>query len=255
MTQRSLNAALKPDAASIDPGEVEKFGRLAAEWWNPNGPMKPLHQINPVRLAYLRDQICRQFDRDGEKYRPFEGLKLLDIGCGAGLLCEPMTRLGADVTGIDPAAQNVAVARLHAEDADLEIDYREITVEAIAASDERFDVVLAMEVVEHVNDVPAFVKAAASCLKPGGLLALSTLNRTMRSFALAIVGAEYVLRWLPVGTHDWEKFVTPAELEQAVTSAGLHQADLTGMIFNPLTRQWSLARDTAVNYFLTASHA
>ncbi len=245
----------EPASASINRDEVAKFDRLARRWWDPNGPMKPLHQINPVRLGYLREQMLGHFGRDGQGYKPLAGLSVLDIGCGAGLLCEPMARLGAAVTGIDPAGENVSVARLHAEEMGLEIDYCQTTVEQISAEGQRFDIVLAMEVVEHVNDVPAFVAAAGTCVKPEGLLALSTLNRTLRSFALAIVGAEYVLRWLPVGTHDWEKFVTPAELEQAVEAAGLHVSDTTGLVFNPLARQWSLARDTAVNYFLTAVKA
>jgi len=237
---------------STDPAEVAKFARLAADWWNPDGPMKPLHRINPVRIGYIRDRICAHFDRDPLRAKPLAGLRLLDVGCGAGLLCEPMRRLGAEVTGIDPAGENLMIARRHAAEAGLDITYRDETIEALAAARESFDAVLAMEVVEHVPDVRGFVAAAAGCVAPGGTLVMSTLNRTLRSFALAIVGAEYVLRWLPRGTHDWERFVTPAELSEAVEAAGLSVTDTTGTVYNPLRDSWSLSRDTGVNYQITA---
>ena len=207
--------------ATTDPAEVAKFGRMAATWWDPDGPMKPLHRINPVRLAYLRARIVARFGRDDGLLRPLEGLDLLDIGCGAGLVCEPMARLGATVTGIDPSPEIVAAASLHAEESGLAVNYRATTVEALSAAGARFDVVLALEVVEHVAEVATFIRAAANCLRPGGVMILSTINRTLRAYGLAILGAEYVLRWLPVGTHDWERFVRPDELARMTGAAGL----------------------------------
>lgn len=244
------SAPPSPALPTTDPAEVLKFGRMAATWWDPDGPMKPLHRINPVRLAYLRERIVDRFDRDGSLLRPLEGLDLLDIGCGAGLVCEPMARLGATVTGIDPSPDIIAAANLHAEEAGLAVDYRATTVEALCAAGARFDVVLALEVVEHVAEVQAFIRAATGCLRPGGVMILSTINRTLRAYGLAILGAEYVLRWLPVGTHDWERFVRPDELARMTEAAGLVEIDRTGMVFNPLANRWSLSRDTAVNYFL-----
>lgn len=244
----STRAAM-PYSSTVDAGEVARFGALAAEWWDPAGPMGALHRINPLRLGFIRDEACRHFGRDPLGPYPLDGLGLLDIGCGAGLLSEPAARLGAAVTGLDPARPNIEAARLHAAEGGLAIDYRADTVERVAAGPERFDLVLAMEVVEHVSDVPAFLRAAAAVMKPGGLLVVSTLNRTLRSFALAIVGAEYVLRWLPRGTHDWEKFVTPGELRAGLAEAGLGQIRMRGMVYNPLAREWSLSADTAVNYF------
>ncbi len=239
-------------AQRIDEAEVEKFNRLAAEWWNPNGRMKPLHKFNPVRLQYLRDLAAERFGRDIKAPRPFAGLSLLDIGCGGGLLSEPLARLGFDVTGIDPARNNVDIARTHAEAAGVPVTYRKDTAEVLAAEGKRFDVVLAMEVVEHVPSVPEFVATATSLVKPGGMFVAATINRTKRSFALAIVGAEYILRWLPVGTHSWDKFVTPDELESAISDGGLAVFDRKGVVFNPLLDRWSLARDMAVNYMLAA---
>jgi 2-polyprenyl-6-hydroxyphenyl methylase/3-demethylubiquinone-9 3-methyltransferase len=240
-------------AATVDPAEVERFSRLAAEWWNPRGAMAVLHKFNPVRLAYVRDAACRQFARDERKIDCLAGLRILDIGCGGGLLSEPLARLGAAVVGVDPAETNVAVARLHAQESGVTVDYRAGTAEGLADAGERFDVVLAMEVVEHVADVPLFVARCAEMVKPGGLMIAATLNRTLKSFALAIVGAEYVLRWLPRGTHQWDKFVTPEELERAMTAGGLAIADVRGVVFNILADRWQLSNDTDVNYMISAS--
>jgi 2-polyprenyl-6-hydroxyphenyl methylase / 3-demethylubiquinone-9 3-methyltransferase len=244
--------AREAKANPVDDAEVEKFNRLASEWWDPKGNMKPLHKFNPVRLTYLRDTIASHFGRDPRAIGPFKGLSLLDIGCGGGLLSEPMARLGFAVTGIDPAENNVDVAKAHAARSGVAVSYRKETAEVLAGEKALFDVVLAMEVVEHVPDVPAFVATAASLVKPGGLFVSATINRTKRSFALAIVGAEYVLRWLPVGTHSWDKFVTPDELESAIVDGGLEVFDRQGVVLNPLTDQWSLAKDMAVNYMLAA---
>jgi 2-polyprenyl-6-hydroxyphenyl methylase / 3-demethylubiquinone-9 3-methyltransferase len=240
------------DASTIDPAEVARFERVAETWWDSRGPMRALHKFNPVRLAYIRDEACRRFDRDPKGVRPLEGLSILDVGCGGGLLCEPLARLGAVVTGLDPAAANIAVAKRHAAHSGIPVGYRSETVESVVARGERFDVVLAMEVVEHVTDVPAFVRACGAAVKPGGILIMATLNRTLRAFALAIVGAEYVLGWLPRGTHQWEKFVTPDELGMAVDAAGLSVVEVRGVVYNPLRDQWTLARDTSVNYMALA---
>ncbi len=237
---------------TIDPGEVERFSRMAGEWWDPCGKMAVLHRFNPVRLAYVRDAACRQFHRDAGRPPCLEGLRILDIGCGGGLLCEPLARLGASVIGADPSPDNIEAARLHAGRGGLSIDYRVTTAEALAAAGERFDVVLAMEVVEHVADLGLFVRSCAGMIAPGGLMVAATLNRTLKSFALAIVGAEYVLRWLPRGTHRWDKFVTPDELEAAMTRAGLRVRAETGVIYNPLTEEWRLSSDMDVNYMLAA---
>ena len=239
--------------STIDPAEVAKFEAMAAEWWDPTGKFKPLHLMNPCRLDYITRQIAAEFDRDLKARRPFEGLRLLDIGCGGGLLSEPMARLGAEVVGADAAPKNIPVAEIHAEQSGLEIDYRFTTAEDLVAKGERFDVVLNMEVVEHVADPLAYLTACHDLLKPGGLMVASTLNRNPKSFAMAIVGAEWVMRWLPKGTHDWNKFITPEELYELIRSAGLDPVDRKGMVFNPLTWSWSLsARDLSVNY-VTAS--
>jgi 2-polyprenyl-6-hydroxyphenyl methylase/3-demethylubiquinone-9 3-methyltransferase len=242
-----------PRASTVDLAEVARFERLAETWWDPKGPMRPLHKFNPVRLAFIRDEACRRFGRDRRAPRPLEGLRILDVGCGGGVLSEPLARLGARVTGLDPAEGNVRVARLHAESAGVPVDYRSETVEDVVAAGERFDVVLAMEVVEHVADVRAFTAACCAAVAPGGVLVMATINRTMRAFALAIVGAEYVLGWLPKGTHQWEKFVTPEELEEAVEAGGLAVETVQGVVYSPLRDQWSLSRDTAVNYMVTAA--
>ena len=240
-------------ANTVDPAEVAKFQAMADAWWDPQGKFKPLHMLNPCRLDYITGQIAAEFGRDLSSDLPFAGLRLLDIGCGGGLLAEPMARLGADVVGADAAERNIPVARLHAEQSGLTIDYRHTTAEALAAAGEQFDVVLNMEVVEHVADPPAYLTACQQLLKPGGLMICSTLNRNPKSFAMAIVGAEYVMRWLPKGTHDWKKFITPDELYDLIRRAGLQPVDRKGMVFNPLTWSWRLSdRDLSVNY-VTAS--
>ncbi|SEC25003.1 3-demethylubiquinone-9 3-methyltransferase [Rhizobiales bacterium GAS188] len=242
-------------ASTIDPAEIARFERLASTWWEPEGPMRALHAMNPARLSWIRDQVVAHFGRDAREVRAFAGLSAIDIGCGGGLLSEPLARLGARVTGIDPAAENIGVARRHAEGAGLSIDYRVETVEKVAEAGGSFDIVFAMEVVEHVADVQAFIGACERVLKPGGLLLMSTLNRTLRSFALAIVGAEYVLRWLPRGTHRWDKFLTPEELADEVEGAGLETVDVKGLVFDPLRFEWRRSRDKAVNYVLAARKA
>lgn len=239
-------------ATTVDPREVERFAALAAEWWNPRGKMGVLHKFNPVRLAYLREKLVAHFGRDPRSIRPLEGLRILDIGCGGGLLCEPLSRMGAQVMGIDPAEKNVRVAALHGEQSGAHVTYRATTAEDLADAGERFDVVLAMEVVEHVADVDLFVKRAAEMVKPGGLMCAATLNRTGRSFALAIVGAEYVLRWLPRGTHDWKRFVTPDELGAAMEAGGLSVVDREGVVYNPITCEWRRSTDLGVNYMMLA---
>jgi 2-polyprenyl-6-hydroxyphenyl methylase/3-demethylubiquinone-9 3-methyltransferase len=240
---------------TIDPAEVARFEQIAETWWDPKGPMKVLHKFNPVRLAYIRDEACRRFGRDPRSARSLEGLTILDVGCGGGVLSEPLARLGARVSGLDPAPTNVSVARLHAERAGVSVDYRNETVEAVVARGEAFDMVLAMEVVEHVADRQAFVHACVQAVRPGGCLVMATINRTLRSFASAIVGAEYILGWLPKGTHEWDKFVTPDELTDSIRTAGFAINDLTGVAYNPLRDSWSLSRDMAVNYMLLASKA
>ena len=238
---------------TIDPAEISKFEAMAAEWWDPNGKFKPLHMLNPCRLDYITSQIAAEFDRDLGGAAPFEGLRILDIGCGGGLLSEPMARLGADVVGADAAERNIPVAQVHADQSGLEIDYRHTTAEAMAAAGEQFDVVLNMEVVEHVSDPQAYLTACQQLLKPGGLHICSTINRNAKSFAMAIVGAEYVMRWLPKGTHEWNKFITPDELYGLIEKAGLSPVDRKGFVFNPISWQWSLsAKDLSVNY-VTAS--
>jgi 2-polyprenyl-6-hydroxyphenyl methylase / 3-demethylubiquinone-9 3-methyltransferase len=240
---------------TVDAAEVERFSRLAATWWDPHGSMAMLHKFNPVRLAYIRDAACRRFGRDPGRPLCLDGIRILDIGCGGGILCEPLARLGAAMVGVDPSAANIEAARRHAAAGALVIDYRASTADALAAAGERFDLVLAMEVVEHVLDVGGFARCCADMVKPGGLMIAATLNRTLKSFALAIVGAEYVLRWLPRGTHRWERFVTPDELEIALEKAGLRVADRVGVVYRPLADRWQLSSDTDVNYMMAAAKA
>jgi 2-polyprenyl-6-hydroxyphenyl methylase / 3-demethylubiquinone-9 3-methyltransferase len=240
-------------ADTIDAAEVERFARYAADWWTPRGPMAALHKLNPVRLAYIRDQAAARFSRDPKKLDCLKGLRMLDIGCGGGILSEPLTRLGADMVGVDPAEENIDIARTHAKEQGVTIDYRAGTAEELAEADERFDVVLAMEVVEHVADIELFVSTCAAMVKPGGLMVAATLNRTLKSFALAIVGAEYVLRWLPRGTHQWDKFVRPQELESAIENSGLRVIGERGVIYNPFADRWQLSSDMDVNYMLAAA--
>ncbi|MGH6725827.1 MAG: bifunctional 2-polyprenyl-6-hydroxyphenol methylase/3-demethylubiquinol 3-O-methyltransferase UbiG [Pseudolabrys sp.] len=244
--------ATKQRSSSIDRAEVERFSRHAADWWDARGPMAALHKFNPVRLAYIRDKAAERFSRDAKKLDCLAGLRMLDIGCGGGILSEPLARLGAQMVGADPSRENVAAASAHAGDNGVSVDYRATTAEELAAQDERFDVVLAMEVVEHVTDVNAFVATCASMVKPGGLMFAATLNRTLKSFALAIVGAEYVLRWLPRGTHQWDNFVTPSELELAFKQGGLRVVGERGVIYNLLADRWQLSSDMDVNYMLVA---
>jgi 2-polyprenyl-6-hydroxyphenyl methylase / 3-demethylubiquinone-9 3-methyltransferase len=242
----------KLHASSVDQAEIERFSRHAGDWWDARGPMAALHKFNPVRLGYIRDQVAACFDRDPKKLDCLKGLRMLDIGCGGGILSEPLARLGAEMIGADPSEDNINAAQAHAEAAGLAVDYRAITAEELAADGERFDVVLAMEVVEHVIDVRAFVASCATMVKPGGLMIAATLNRTLKSFALAIVGAEYVLRWVPRGTHQWDKFVTPVELENAMERAGLQVTGERGVIYNPFADRWQLSSDMDVNYMLVA---
>ncbi|MBV2359470.1 bifunctional 2-polyprenyl-6-hydroxyphenol methylase/3-demethylubiquinol 3-O-methyltransferase UbiG [Thalassococcus sp. CAU 1522] len=240
--------------STVDPSEIAKFEAMAAEWWDPNGKFKPLHMLNPCRLDYITTQIAGEYDRDLAGPRPFEGLRIVDIGCGGGLLCEPMARLGAEVVGVDAAARNIPVAQTHAAQSGLDIDYRHTTAEDMAAAGEQFDIVLNMEVVEHVADPLAYLTACQQLLKPGGLHLCSTINRNAKSFAMAIVGAEYVMRWLPKGTHEWSKFITPDELYDLLRQAGMTPVDRKGYVFNPVTWSWRLSdRDLSVNYVTAAT--
>lgn len=244
-----MNSAIN----TVDEAEIAKFEAMAADWWDPKGKFAPLHVMNPVRLDYITAQIAAEYGRDLRGPRPFEGLRLLDIGCGGGLLSEPMARLGASVVGADAAAGNIPVAQIHAEQSGLDIDYRHVTAEALAAAGENFDVVLNMEVVEHVADPLAYLTACRTLLKPGGLMVASTINRNPKSYALAIIGAEYVMRWLPRGTHDWQKFITPDELFALIENAGLDPVDRKGFVFNPISWRWTISdHDLSVNY-VTAS--
>jgi 2-polyprenyl-6-hydroxyphenyl methylase/3-demethylubiquinone-9 3-methyltransferase len=242
-------------AASIDPAEIARFSAMAAEWWNPVGKFRPLHKFNPVRLGFIRDCIAGHFGRDSAAPAPLSGLRLLDIGCGGGLVAEPVARLGASVVGVDASEQNIGVASTHARDAGVAVDYRCTSAEALAAAGEQFDVVLTLEVVEHVADLEGFLAACGQMVKPGGLLIAATLNRTIKSYALGIVAAEYILRWLPRGTHDWKKFVRPHELAAGLRHAGLTVRDIAGVSYDPLADRWSLSRDTDVNYMMVAMKA
>jgi 2-polyprenyl-6-hydroxyphenyl methylase/3-demethylubiquinone-9 3-methyltransferase len=250
--RNSKNAG--PRSGSVNEAEVAQFDRLGADWWRPDGPMRALHKFNPTRVAYLKSQLSGHLRADAptDAAKPLEGLQLLDIGCGGGLLSEALANLGAAMTAIDPAPGNVEIARAHAEKSGLVIDYRCESVEELAKAEKKFDAVLAMEVIEHVRDLRGFMKASAFLVRPGGLLFVATLNRTLKSYALAIVGAEYVLRWVARGTHDWQKFVTPNELKSVLRRAGLDVFDETGVVYDPLTGRWQLGRDMGVNYMMTA---
>ena len=240
---------------TIDEAEVERFSAMAAEWWNPSGKFRPLHKFNPVRLAYIRDQVTARFGRDPNAARPFEGLRFLDIGCGGGLLCEPMARLGAEVVGVDPSETNIEVAKLHAAESRVTIDYRAASAEELADAGEKFDVVLNMEVVEHVADVGLFLARCAEMVKPGGIMFVATINRTLKALGLAIVGAEYLLRWLPKGTHQYDRLVRPEELEKALGNAGMTVVERTGVTYNPLADRWQRSSDIGVNYMVLAEKA
>jgi 2-polyprenyl-6-hydroxyphenyl methylase / 3-demethylubiquinone-9 3-methyltransferase len=251
----SLMNRKQESAGTIDETEVARFSRLALQWWDPRGPMAALHKLNPIRLGYIRDRAAAHFARDPAGLDSLGGLRILDIGCGGGVLSEPLARLGASVVGADPAETNIAAARRHAEQAGLAIDYRCATAEALAQEGEAFDVVLAMEVVEHVADVKLFIEACAALVKPAGLVFIATLNRTMKSFALAIIGAEYILRWIPRGTHQWDRFITPDELEIALEQSGLAVVDESGVIYNPFADRFQLSTDLDVNYMVVAEKA
>ena len=242
------NANSSTAGATLDPSEVERFSKLAAEWWNPQGKFRPLHQIGPPRLSFIRDEVIGHFRLDPKVLRPLEGLSVLDIGCGGGLVSEPMSRMGGKVTGIDPSEKNIAIAGLHSKAQGVDVNYRAVRIEDVVAGGELFDVIVCLEVVEHIPDVEAFIKECARAVKPGGLVIFSTINRTFKAWALAIVGAEYVLGWLPRGTHQWERFVKPNELSQFCKNAGLGAPSFSGMIYQPLKDVWVLNPDTDVNY-------
>lgn len=237
---------------TIDETEVERFARIAAEWWNPYGKFRPLHKFNPTRISYVKEKICQAFGRNPLDGAPLKGIRILDIGCGGGLLCEPLARLGADMVGADPSATNIEIARLHAEKAGLEIDYRAVTAEELAAAGEKFDVVLNMEVVEHVADVSLFMAQICSMVRSGGLMFIATLNRTWKAWGLAIIGLEYILHWLPKGTHTYDKFLRPSELKENLAASGLAVLDELGFVYNPLHDSWKRSPDMDVNYLLLA---
>ena len=238
---------------TVDDAEIAKFEAMAAEWWDLEGKFKPLHMLNPCRLDYITSQIAAEYGRDLSQPEPFRGLRILDIGCGGGLLCEPMARLGATVVGVDAAAGNIPVAKIHAEQSGLTIEYRHGTAEALAADGEQFDVVLNMEVVEHVADPLGYLTACQQLLKSGGLHICSTLNRNPKSYMMAIIGAEHVMRWLPKGTHEWSKFITPDELFELLSNAGLTPVDRKGFQFNPIMWDWRISeKDLSVNYVTAA---
>ncbi|MGE0422533.1 MAG: bifunctional 2-polyprenyl-6-hydroxyphenol methylase/3-demethylubiquinol 3-O-methyltransferase UbiG [Reyranellaceae bacterium] len=246
-------------ASTVDAGEIERFSRIAEEWWDEDGKFAPLHRLNPARIGFVRDRIAAHYGRDPLDFGPdgrgpLRDLTILDIGCGGGLVCEPMARLGADITGIDAAERNIGVARLHAGRMGLTIDYRAATAEAVRDQGIRYDAVLALEIVEHVADVDLFLACCADLVKPGGVLVLSTLNRTTKAFALAVVGAEYVMRWLPRGTHDWRKFLKPSEVARGLRAAGLSVEELAGIVYSPITGRWRIdPHDLDVNYMLLAT--
>lgn len=237
---------------TLDPQEIDRFARLAGKWWDPEGEFRPLHKLGPARLSFIRTHLMRHFARPERPAKPLSSLAILDVGCGGGLISEPLARLGARVTGIDPAKENIAVAIRHAEPQGLVIDYRACRIEDLAEEQAQFDAVVCLEVVEHVPDPQAFITSCVALVKPGGLFITSTINRTLKSYALAIVGAEYILRWLPVGTHQWDRFVTPEELMRYCEAAGLQQPTFEGLMYSPFTDRWSLGADTDVNYMASA---
>ncbi len=248
MNSSETMTAAATTTTTVDADEVARFAALADEWWDPHGGLAALHRLNPVRIAYIRDHLARHFGRDALAERPLAGLRLLDIGCGGGLLCEPMARLGADVVGIDAAETSIEVAARHAADGGLDIDYRHVSTEALAAAGESFDALLTMEVIEHVADLDVFLAACCALMRPGGMIVAATLNRTPQAFALAIVGAEYLLRWLKPGTHDWRKFVRPAEMARRLRAGGVAVTATTGVRYHPFDDAWRLSRDLSVNY-------
>lgn len=247
-----MNAEFTALQTTVDPSEVDKFSAMAAEWWNPKGKFGVLHKFNPVRLEFIREHVVRHFSLNDNSRQTFKDLKLLDIGCGGGLLCEPMSRLGAAVTGVDPSEKNIKTASVHAAEQELPINYLTMTAEDLVETGEQFDIVLNMEVVEHVADVELFMTTAAGLVKPGGLMFAATINRTLKSFGFAIIGAEYVLGWLPRGTHQWEKFITPQELDNSIRAGGMRVKDKSGVLFNPLAGTWRRSADTDVNYMMLA---
>lgn len=252
----TLERPMDPTArTTIDQVEVERFSAMAAEWWDPQGKFRPLHKFNPVRLTYIRDHVAAHFGRDPRVDKPLAGLRILDIGCGGGLLCEPMARMGAEMLGADASQTNIEVASIHARQGGVNVSYEAVTSEQLAERGEKFDVILNMEVVEHVSDVDLFLTSCAEMVKPGGLMFIATINRTMKAMALAIVGAEYVLRWLPRGTHQYERLVRPEEIEKPLAASGLRIIDRTGVFYNPLQDQWNLSRDMDVNYMMLAERS
>jgi len=250
---RMMNSPAGPQSSTLDHSEIARFSAIAAEWWDPNGKFRPLHRIGPARLAYIRQEMERHFGLSTTGLRVFTGYRILDVGCGGGLIAEPLARLGGTVTAIDPANESIAVARAHAAEQGLAIDYRACRVEELAAQGVTFDVVTCLEVLEHVPDVAGFLATCARLVRPGGLLALSTINRTVKAYALAIVGAEYILRWLPVGTHQWQRFITLDELTRHVTAAGLEAPRFEGLVYDPFRDRWGLGADTDVNYMACAA--
>lgn len=255
-SSRTDSTGQAPTGGTVDPAEVARFSAMAADWWNPEGKFKPLHKFNPLRLTYIRDAICAHHGRDPESERPLAGLRIIDIGCGGGLVAEPLALLGAEVVGLDASERNVRTAAAHAAESGIAIDYRQGTAEELAARGETFDVVLTLEILEHVADSGLFLKVCTDLIKPGGMLFLATLNRTPKAYALAIIGAEYILRWLPRGTHEWKKFVRPSEVAAALRPHGVTIRDLTGMVYNPLRDAFRLdSNDLDVNYMLWAVKA
>lgn len=248
-----MSQEIHQKSATLDPEEIARFGAMADEWWDPTGKFRPLHKISPARLAFFREQICRHFGREFGAEEALKGLSLIDVGCGGGLVAEPMAKQGANVTAIDPSENNIKAAKIHAEQQGVKIDYRACKAEDVVENGETFDVVYVLEVVEHVPSVPEFTTLVSKLVAPGGLMVLSTINRTAKAFALAIVGAEYVLQWLPKGTHQWNRFVTPDELSEIVENAGLIPRERNGLVFSPFKESWSISSDCDVNYFLTAS--